>query len=1171
MVLPLLRVLGGLTTVLTTLQLLLLCTSTVMSVSVRLAGSDLTGAGRVEVYFLGIWGTICDDSWDDNDAKTVCRSMGYSDGKAFGSATFGRGTGRIWLDDVACGGAAIDLDACAHAGWGTHNCNHGEDAGVWCVRDGDVMLVNGNNVNTGRVEVYHSGSFGTICDDSFDHKDADVICKMLGFPSGGVAHGVAKYGQGQGQIWLDNLSCDKTDTRLDQCDPNWGTHNCVHNEDAGVFCYRGSWTTTPCTVTCGGGTIQRLITCSGDGCTPRTELLPCGTMTCPVDGQWGLWNSWTSCSVSCENGTRTRTRRCNNPAPAYNGRPCSGDERESEGCSPGIMCPIDGRWGQWNDWSFCSVSCENGTRTRSRQCDNPAPAHNGLFCPGDERELDGCSSGTMCPIDGQWGVWNDWMPCSVSCDIGTRTRSRQCNNPAPAHNGRTCLGEQNDSEACSPGIMCPIDGQWGLWNGWTSCSVSCENGTRTRSRQCNNPAPAHNGRDCPGVQNDSEECSPGIMCPIDGRWGQWNGWTSCSVSCEIGTRTRSRQCNKPAPAYNGRACRGDQNDSEACSPGRMCPIDGQWGLWNGWTSCSVSCENGTRTRSRQCNNPAPAHNGRDCPGVQNDSEECSPGIMCPIDGLWSPWNDWTSCSVSCEIGTRTRSRQCSNPAPAHNGRTCPGDQNDSEACSPGIICPIDGQWSSWNGWSSCSASCENGTRTRSRQCNNPAPAHNGHTCPGNEHDLEGCTAGIMCPIDGQWGLWNGWTSCSVSCENGTRTRSRQCNSPAPAHNGGACLGDQNESEACSPGIMCPIDGHWGLWDDWSSCSVSCENGTRTRYRQCNNPAPAHNGRSCFGDQDESERCISGIMCPIDGQWSHWNDWTSCSVSCENGTRTRSRQCNNPAPAHNGRSCLGDQDESEGCTSGIMCPIDGQWGVWNGWTSCSVSCENGTRTRSRQCNNPTPVHNGRSCSGDQDESEGCTSGIMCPIDGQWSQWTGWTPCSVSCENGTRTRSRQCNNPAPAHNGHSCPGEGDSSEECTPGIMCPVDGQWGKWTEWSSCSVTCECGEKIRSRECDSPYPEHDGMACTGNSSETASCGADILCPGGCGKDRLMCIDKRTCIGVSMSCDGVRQCPDGGDEVNCIGRNLLYMPNFQYLFSSDSTKTCPSLLWMLMIWLLRVFVQ
>ena len=85
----------------------------------------------MEICHNGEWGTVCDDYFDIADANVVCRQLGYSGAIRYHSY-FGRGSGHIWLDNVECLGNETTLDACAHNGFGIHNCNHKEDVGVVC-------------------------------------------------------------------------------------------------------------------------------------------------------------------------------------------------------------------------------------------------------------------------------------------------------------------------------------------------------------------------------------------------------------------------------------------------------------------------------------------------------------------------------------------------------------------------------------------------------------------------------------------------------------------------------------------------------------------------------------------------------------------------------------------------------------------------------------------------------------------------------------------------------------------------------------------------------------------------------------------------------------------------------------------------------------------------------
>ncbi|XP_040057705.2 macrophage receptor with collagenous structure isoform X1 [Gasterosteus aculeatus] len=87
--------------------------------------------GRVEVKHNGVWGTVCDDSFDTLDGKVICKMLGFQ--RALSTFTASPGSGRIWLDDLKCLGTESDIFSCAHGGVGVNNCHHNEDAGVYCV------------------------------------------------------------------------------------------------------------------------------------------------------------------------------------------------------------------------------------------------------------------------------------------------------------------------------------------------------------------------------------------------------------------------------------------------------------------------------------------------------------------------------------------------------------------------------------------------------------------------------------------------------------------------------------------------------------------------------------------------------------------------------------------------------------------------------------------------------------------------------------------------------------------------------------------------------------------------------------------------------------------------------------------------------------------------------
>uniref|UniRef100_A0A674IJI3 SRCR domain-containing protein n=1 Tax=Terrapene triunguis TaxID=2587831 RepID=A0A674IJI3_9SAUR len=188
------------------------------SLTLRLVNGADHCAGRVEVYNDGTWGTVCDDYWDLLASNVVCKQLGC--GHIINvtvSAYYGEGSGQIWLDKVKCSGTESYIWECPSSRWGKNNCGHSDDAGVLCSGIGtmkleyfptgskQIRLVNGADHCSGRVEIYYSGSWGTVCDNSWALSAANVVCKELGCGHAINAPGLAHYGEGSGQIWLDYM------------------------------------------------------------------------------------------------------------------------------------------------------------------------------------------------------------------------------------------------------------------------------------------------------------------------------------------------------------------------------------------------------------------------------------------------------------------------------------------------------------------------------------------------------------------------------------------------------------------------------------------------------------------------------------------------------------------------------------------------------------------------------------------------------------------------------------------------------------------------------------------------------------------------------------------------------------------------------------------------------
>ncbi|OXB52118.1 UNVERIFIED_CONTAM: hypothetical protein H355_009699 [Colinus virginianus] len=196
--------------------------------------------GRVEVFHDQKWGTVCDDTWDLQDAAVVCRELGCGMAmSAPGSARFGQGSDPIWLDNVHCVGTESSLAECTLNNWGEHNCGHSEDAGVLCTGTNPLQLrvKDGPGPCAGRVEVLYNATWYGVCDSSWTLLEARVVCKQLGCGPAESAPIGAQFGQGHDLTLLEGLSCHGTESLFLECQQrNMGPGQCRGGMAAGVVC-----------------------------------------------------------------------------------------------------------------------------------------------------------------------------------------------------------------------------------------------------------------------------------------------------------------------------------------------------------------------------------------------------------------------------------------------------------------------------------------------------------------------------------------------------------------------------------------------------------------------------------------------------------------------------------------------------------------------------------------------------------------------------------------------------------------------------------------------------------------------------------------------------------------------------------------------------------------------
>jgi len=895
-------------------------------------------------------------------------------------------------------------------------------------------------------------------------------------------------------------------------------------------CRDGTWGEwmewTSCSATCSGSYKSRrrdvLIPPNHCGQPPTglqeefeaCEHLPeCPDAAAVLDCAVSDWGLWSDCSCSCD-GVRERNRFVSVFA-KNGGKPCQEELREIEACNPTVdeeepsdcpgkkvVEPVDCVLAEWRDWTPCSVTCGGGQHSRHRSI-FVKPKGGGETCRGALEVTEPCYM-PQCfgrdYADCQLGSWTEWSDCS-GCR-GQKRRHRSIMK-LPDTFGRQCAAAKlKETTACSQDgcYQKPSYCAWTQWTGATSC-FGYGSSTAMRSRvltvtedeplegvffnmlgadssACSNIAQV-NVTWCPGRNLD---CSPEDC--IFGAWTDWSQATHFMCERHRQVARRNNECGEACIALE---------ETKVCETEEV-PRDCLLGDWQEWSFCDTADPTGQKYRFRKILHDQ-KYGGLPCRGSLHQTKPC-PNKQEPVDCELSSWTEWGSCSESCGRGWHTRERSVI-AVPMAGGERCADDLVEMQPCS--TYCehavPVDCELTDWSAWGHCD---EEGQRYRQRDVLTSAE-HGGEGCDGNLLEAESCD---LSKIDCEVSDWVEWSDCDRSCGTGQLKRQRQI-VQFPRNGGELCPSQMIQTTGCNLGYCPTKNCEESQWSEWGGCSVSCGVGEEKRERTVLQ-LRSSGGEGCDSAVSESRPCHQGIPWSVRPcKMSDWSSWGECSVTCGSGQRGRTRTVT--PPENGGEYCEpASLSELEGCKERScvkqVC-VDGEWGDWEEWSPCDVSCGGGTTFRRRhmavaanECGKPAEGLSREEAFCNVDH---CHAARDCVL----SEWSDWTSCSATC-NGNQKRERSI-----IQHGRSggvlCDGDIHETQPCNPGLFDPYpdgcgqeetkDCKMGNWTEWSECSATCDGGAKVKRRAI-VQHRANGGRPCTGSLTKIQGCAED-QCEGG----------------------------------------------------------------------------
>ncbi|XP_049334462.1 scavenger receptor cysteine-rich type 1 protein M130 isoform X4 [Astyanax mexicanus] len=209
---------------------------------VRLSGG-MECEGEVQVFFRQDWRRVLLDSWSESEASVVCRQPGCGSVLNISSSSSSSPEhSYVCVTGFNCSGSEAHLRNCSSSQ--ADNCSSTVQLYITCSGTSNtvhssIRLVGSGGDCAGRLEFFHSGSWGTVSDELWDIEDAQVVCRQLqcGVALSAPVPVPARFGSGTGPIWLNEVECEGNEASLWNCRYQLcGEDECGHKDDVGVVC-----------------------------------------------------------------------------------------------------------------------------------------------------------------------------------------------------------------------------------------------------------------------------------------------------------------------------------------------------------------------------------------------------------------------------------------------------------------------------------------------------------------------------------------------------------------------------------------------------------------------------------------------------------------------------------------------------------------------------------------------------------------------------------------------------------------------------------------------------------------------------------------------------------------------------------------------------------------------